>query len=164
MDSFEWLQEASRKEASRLPDACSASWGWGQTEEQGRSYGREAAPTLGEYRTRVCCHEGSTLCSGEVGVRVCVPLKQWKQHSKNLVCSFMLQPRVACIKRDYSCIHWCQVWLKQIGYIRFQCPLFSLAGRVEGLLGGRAGLQVVTQQIRSSRSVMEEIEQAALAA
>lgn len=48
MNSFEWLQEASRKEeASRSPDACSASWSQGEREEQGALMDERLPPPWG---------------------------------------------------------------------------------------------------------------------
>ena len=46
MESFEWLQEASRKEASGIPDTCSASWGQGQGERNRGALMDERLPPL----------------------------------------------------------------------------------------------------------------------
>lgn len=76
MDS-KWLQEDSTMKASRITDACAASWPKGCV---GFS-GQKAVPTPGQHRTRAChceLREGSTLCCGEVDLKVCEVLEQWK--------------------------------------------------------------------------------------
>lgn len=77
MDSCKWLQEGSTMKASRIADACTANWpsGW-----VGFS-GRKADPTPGQHRARACyckLKEGSTLCCGEVDMRVWEVLEQCK--------------------------------------------------------------------------------------